>query len=347
MEDLAHRPKRRRESSRLPSPFLAVAAPPEKRLRVTSPQSVPDNHGDDDVCFISKAEFEQTKRKQPKREDSSPEVDIPSIVIDAIAAARQLCAFAQQIPISKSPDDAEAEAAADKCLRLQTCLHDIFKRRKIELAASIRDEVVGANKGLRNALDKYDDAISMALSSSEEAHEHENTEAQQDHAMMSDDDSMSMDISSSEEAQQSDIEPQQDAATMSDHDRQGSISPGAGQPNAPHDDACECRACRTAWSLHYNYVHVEDPYGAVPRANRVGFENAFGRVFKDQMLLWEALRGPDLNVITHRGNGHRQGNRRLAILGDAAMRLVYLDLWFSEDDRNWGIINGDTTCCGI
>ena len=50
--------------------------------------------------------------------------------------------------------------------------------------------------------------------------------------------------------------------------------------------------------------------------------------FHDPALLWEALQGPTVIIDVTGAPVPRDGNKRLAIVGDAAIRLVLAETWY-------------------
>lgn len=62
-------------------------------------------------------------------------------------------------------------------------------------------------------------------------------------------------------------------------------------------------------------------------------ETRIGYPFKNPGILWEALQAPGSPGNYLRGRNLTDGNRRLALLGDTALKLVLLKRWYREGDN--------------
>ena len=63
----------------------------------------------------------------------------------------------------------------------------------------------------------------------------------------------------------------------------------------------------------------------------IAVEEIIGYSFNDANCLWEALQAPGSGVFQA---GHRaipEGNKRLALVGDAAIKKIIVDDWFLTD----------------
>lgn len=59
--------------------------------------------------------------------------------------------------------------------------------------------------------------------------------------------------------------------------------------------------------------------------------------FHDPALLWEALHGPTVIIDVAGAPVPRDGNKRLAIVGDAAIRLVLAETWYPGRTSKGGV----------
>ena len=59
-----------------------------------------------------------------------------------------------------------------------------------------------------------------------------------------------------------------------------------------------------------------------------GVENAIGYQFDDQAVLWEALQAAGSGVTSINGRPLTDGNKRLALLGDAIVNVALIEDWY-------------------
>ena len=62
-----------------------------------------------------------------------------------------------------------------------------------------------------------------------------------------------------------------------------------------------------------------------------GVESIIGYVFHDRFLLWEALQAAGSPVVHAGGRSFRNGNKRLAVLGDTVLQLVLVEQWYAGE----------------
>jgi len=67
----------------------------------------------------------------------------------------------------------------------------------------------------------------------------------------------------------------------------------------------------------------------MPENSRQNVEAMLGYDFMNPNLLWEALQAAGSAVASIGGRRIDEGNKRLAIVGDAAMKLALCDAWFA------------------
>lgn len=60
-----------------------------------------------------------------------------------------------------------------------------------------------------------------------------------------------------------------------------------------------------------------------------GVQNIIDYVFQDASVLWEALQAPGSFPYAAEGRDFRNGNKRLALLGDAILKVSLLEEWYS------------------
>lgn len=73
-------------------------------------------------------------------------------------------------------------------------------------------------------------------------------------------------------------------------------------------------------------------------ASILGAERVLGYTFNDRNRLWEALQAPGSGVWMV-GNRHLyEGNKRLALKGDAALKNVIITDWYSTDGSRGKLI---------
>ena len=70
-------------------------------------------------------------------------------------------------------------------------------------------------------------------------------------------------------------------------------------------------------------------------------EEKLGYPFQNPEILWEALQAPGSIGGNLPGRDLTDGNKRLALLGDAALKLVLLKRWYRE-----GGSRGESSCSG-
>ena len=59
-----------------------------------------------------------------------------------------------------------------------------------------------------------------------------------------------------------------------------------------------------------------------------GVENAINYQFNDHALVWEALQAAGSGVTSINGRPLTDGNKRLALLGDAIMNVALVEDWY-------------------
>ncbi|CAO1601421.1 hypothetical protein XANCAGTX0491_005084 [Xanthoria calcicola] len=62
-----------------------------------------------------------------------------------------------------------------------------------------------------------------------------------------------------------------------------------------------------------------------------GVESIIGYVFDDRFLLWEALQAAGSPVVHAGGRSFRNGNKRLAVLGDTVLQLALVEQWYAGE----------------
>ena len=70
----------------------------------------------------------------------------------------------------------------------------------------------------------------------------------------------------------------------------------------------------------------------LPDSNRCDLERKLGHVFSDPNLLWEALQAADNGVIQIGDRKIDNGNKKMALLGDAILQLALLNDWFESGE---------------
>jgi ribonuclease-3 len=60
-------------------------------------------------------------------------------------------------------------------------------------------------------------------------------------------------------------------------------------------------------------------------------EEILGYTFNDRNCLWEALQAPGSGVLVAGTRRITEGNKRLALKGDAAIKNVIIEDWFSSN----------------
>lgn len=60
-----------------------------------------------------------------------------------------------------------------------------------------------------------------------------------------------------------------------------------------------------------------------------GVQNIIDYVFQDASVLWEALQAPGSFPYATGGRDFRNGNKRLALLGDAILKVCLLEEWYT------------------
>ena len=60
-----------------------------------------------------------------------------------------------------------------------------------------------------------------------------------------------------------------------------------------------------------------------------GVQTIFDYVFQDASVLWEALQAPGSISYDADGRNFSNGNKRLALLGDAILKVGLLDEWYT------------------
>lgn len=71
-------------------------------------------------------------------------------------------------------------------------------------------------------------------------------------------------------------------------------------------------------------------------------EEKLGYTFRNRDILWEALQAPNSIGSGVPGLDLTDGNKRLALVGDAALKLVLLKRWYRE-----GGSRGESSCSGL
>ena len=61
-------------------------------------------------------------------------------------------------------------------------------------------------------------------------------------------------------------------------------------------------------------------------------ERVIGHAFNDPLILWEALQAAGSSVRSAGPRRFPDGNKRLAILGDAVLKLVLVTRWYDSGD---------------
>ena len=69
-------------------------------------------------------------------------------------------------------------------------------------------------------------------------------------------------------------------------------------------------------------------------------QGIIGYTFNNHTILWEALQAPGAPVFASEGRDFTNGNKRLALLGDALLRTVLLEGWYSTSDRIRKLLSG-------
>lgn len=59
-----------------------------------------------------------------------------------------------------------------------------------------------------------------------------------------------------------------------------------------------------------------------------GVQNVTGHTFLDASILWEALQAPGAPAYAANGRNFSNGNKRLALIGDAVLKVVLLETWY-------------------
>ena len=68
---------------------------------------------------------------------------------------------------------------------------------------------------------------------------------------------------------------------------------------------------------------------ATTQASKIqGVENIIGYNFNDPLILWEALQPAGSGVISAGSRLFLDGNKRLAMLGDAVLHVALVDDWY-------------------
>lgn len=62
-----------------------------------------------------------------------------------------------------------------------------------------------------------------------------------------------------------------------------------------------------------------------------GIEEVLGYTFTDRSCLWEALNAPGSDSSSAGSRQFPDGHKRLALKGDAAMKYIIIEDWFSTD----------------
>jgi ribonuclease-3 len=85
-------------------------------------------------------------------------------------------------------------------------------------------------------------------------------------------------------------------------------------------------------------------------ASIVGAEQVLGYTFTDRNRLWEALQAPGSGVWMVGTRHLYEGNKRLALKGDAALKNVIITDWYLSDGsrgkpiptpRHWQLLRGN------
>ena len=63
-----------------------------------------------------------------------------------------------------------------------------------------------------------------------------------------------------------------------------------------------------------------------------GVQNIIAYTFRDASILWEALQAPGAVPYGTQGRNFSNGNKRLALLGDAILKTVLLERWYATSD---------------